>query len=490
VSGGSDVTQARDEQRPADAPRPARPARPARPTVRQHIDRLVDLGSFVQAGRSDGAAGGHQGGADQSGQTGGEALIDGRPVTVGFAGHFVERALNRRHPYIAISSGTGGVARGGPRGLGILDPIWGMSGGPMYPEMISRLRGVPVVSAVVHHSFGDSTFFTGLSDYVVQLRGTCLALTGPRVLAVGTSERVTMEELGGADVHSRNGQADTIAETLDQVYTSIRRFLSFLPTHGGAPLPVTAPGSPSFASSTGSASSAGIDGVASGAASARSSGGDGGEDLGRRRAGSAAGYDMRRLIAGLCDGDSFFELRRDFAPSLITGLARLGGIPVGLVANEPAVDEGAYSADACLKATRLVCLCDAFGLPLIFLVDSPAPRAERTERVAAISRAMMVAQAVGLAEVPKCWVVTGQAMGPGLLVTGSARVATDLMVAWPDARAGFSAGEFTAGAEEWSPDGVIRPDQTRGALVAHLRAVLGRSPVSRPGPLRTWPVGF
>jgi methylmalonyl-CoA decarboxylase subunit alpha len=429
--------------------------RPARPTVRQHIGRLVDPGSFVAAGYRDGAAGGQPGDVDRDGEAGGEALVDGRPVTVGFAGHLVERALNRKHPYIAISSGTGGVARGGPRGLGTLDPIWGMSGGPMHAEMISRLRGVPVASAVVHHSFGDSTFFTGLSDYVVQLRGTCLALTGPRVLAAGTSERVTMEELGGVDVHSRNGQADTIAETSDEVYASVRRFLSFFPTHGGAPLPVTAPGP------------AGIGEV---------SGGD--------------GYHMRRLISGLCDGDSFFELRRDFAPSLITGLARLGGIPVGLVANEPAVDEGAYSADACLKATRLVCLCDAFGLPLVFLVDSPAPRAEPAARVAPISRAMMVAQAVGLAEVPKCWVVIRQAMGTGLLVTGSARAAADLVVAWPDARAGFSAGELTAAASEWSPDGVIAPGQTRSALVAHLRAVLGPSPISRPGPLRTWPVGF
>jgi len=436
-------------------------ARPARPTVRQHIDRLVDPGSFVPAGYAGRAGAGHQVGVDPNGGTGGEtggeeaggeALIDGRPVTVGFAGHSVERALNRRHPYIAISSGTGGVARGGPRGLGTLDPIWGMSGGPMHAEMISRQRGVPVVSAVVHHSFGDSTFFTGLSDYVVQLRGTCLAMTGPRVLAAGTSERVTMEELGGVDVHSRNGQADTIAETPDEVYASIRRFLSYLPTHAGAPLPVTAP------ESAGSAGS--------------------------------AGHDMRGLIAGLVDIDSFFELRREFAPSLITGLARLGGIPVGLVANEPAVDDGAYTADACLKATRLVCLCDAFGLPLVFLVDSPGPRAEPAVRVAAISRAMMVAQAVALAEVPKCWVVIGKAMGAGLLITGSARVATDLVVAWPDARAGFSAGESTADATQWSPDGIIDPDQTRGALVAHLRSVLGPSPVSRPGALRTWPVGF
>jgi methylmalonyl-CoA decarboxylase subunit alpha len=472
------MTQTTGAPNPAAAPGSARSARFARPTVRQHIDRLVDPGSYVPARYSVGATGGHQGGGDHNGETGGEALIDGRPVTVGFTGHFVKRAVNRNHPYIAISSGSGGVARGGPRGLGILDPIWGMSGGPMYPEMIRRLRGVPVVSAVVHHSFGDSTFFTGLCDYVVQLRGTCLALTGPRVLAVGTSERVTMEELGGVDVHSRNGQVDTVAETLDEVYAAIRRFLSFLPTHAGAPLPV-APTVTAVAARTDA-----------GASSAGSSKDAGGSETERVPGAGTGGYAMRRLIGGLCDRDSFFELRRDFAPSLITGLARLGGIPVGLVANEPAVDEGAYSADACLKATRLVCLCDAFGLPLVFLVDSPGPRAERTERVAAISRAMMIAKAVGLAEVPKCWVIIGKAMGTGLLATGSARDATDLMVAWPDARAGFSGGERTAGAREWSPDGVISPDQTRTTLMAHLRAVLGPSPVSRPGPLRSWPVGF
>ena len=77
-----------------------------------------------------------------------------------------------------------------------------MSGGPMLLEMCRRDRVVPVVSAVVRHSFGDSSFFTGLSDFVIQLRGTSMALTGPRVLAIGTSERVTMEELGGVGVHS------------------------------------------------------------------------------------------------------------------------------------------------------------------------------------------------------------------------------------------------------------------------------------------------
>jgi acetyl-CoA carboxylase carboxyltransferase component len=420
----------------------AAPAKPARPTLREHIERLADPGSYVPAQH-------FSEGMDQVSEAdGGEALIDGRPVTVGLSGHLFVRARNRRHPYVAISSGTGGLARGGRRNLGVLDTVWGMSGGPMLAEMAARRRDVPVVSAIVHHSFGDSSFFTGMSDYVVQLEGACLALTGPRVLAIGTSEQVTMEELGGTGVHRRNGQADTVAGTLEEVYPAIRRFLSFLPTAAGAPLPVTRPEAPDPA--------------------------------------CGPGPGARQFIDGLCDRGSFFELRRDFAPSLVTGLARLDGLPVGVLASDPDTADGAYTADACLKATRLVCTCDAFGLPLVFGIDSPGPPEE------AVSRAMMLAQAVQLAEVPKCWVITGQARGAGLLVTGPARIATDLVIAWPGARAGFDeGGSSDADEHHWAADGVVSPADTRRALATHLRAVLGASPVSRPGRiLRTWPVGF
>jgi acetyl-CoA carboxylase carboxyltransferase component len=415
----------------------ANTTKPARPTLRQHIDRLVDPGSYVPAQHFS------EGMDEVSDTDGGEALIEGRPVTVGLSGHIFMRARNRRHPYVAISSGTGGLARGGRRNLGVLDTVWGMSGGPMLADMASRHRDVPVVSAIVHHSFGDSSFFTGMSDYVVQLKGACMALTGPRVLAIGTSEQVTMEELGGVDVHRRNGQADTIAETPDDVYVAIRRFLSFLPSAAGAPLPVTDPGP---------------------------------------QPDRPPGPGARPLIDAACDRGSFFELRRDFASSLVTGLARLDGLPAGVLAIN-----GAFDADACLKATRLVCTCDAFGLPLVVLIDSAAPSAEP----GAISRAMMLAQAVQLAEVPKCWVITGRALGAGLLVTGPARIATDLVIAWPGARAGWDEGSAAADEHHWAADGIVSPADTRATLAAHLRAVLGPAPMSRPGrTLRTWPVGF
>ncbi len=105
---------------------------------------------------------------------------------------------------------------------------------------------------------------------------------------------------------------------------------------------------------------------------------------------------------------------------------------------------------------------------------------------------MMLAQAVQLAEVPTCWVVTGRARGTGLLITGSARVATDLVVAWPGARAGYYDDTGSAAdAGDWAPDGAVSPAGTRRVLTAHLRAVLGPAPVSRPGKvLRSWPAGF
>jgi len=123
---------------------------------------------------------------------------------------------------------------------------------------------------------------------------------------------------------------------------------------------------------------------------------------------------------------------------------------------------------------------------------------------------MMLAQAVQLAEVPTCWVVTGRARGTGLLITGSARVATDLVVAWPGARTAYyddpgppadpspAAGPgppvgpgLPADPGPWAPDGVVAPGDTRRVLAAHLRAVLGPAPVSRPGKvLRSWPAGF
>lgn len=418
------------------------------PSTLDHIERLVDKGSFVSA----------EGLAATKATEGGEALIDGRQVTVGRAGSLYERALALRRPYVAISSGRGAALRGGPRDLGILDPVAGMSAGPMFRTMLSRSRQVPMVSAIIRHSFGDSSFFSGVCDFVVQLRGTCMALTSPRVLAIGTTEQISFEELGGVDVHWRNGQIDVAADDLETLDAAVRRFLSYLPTAAGEPLPMSDP---------------------------------------REPANRATHAGVGSVIEDVCDGGSLFELRGGFAPTVVTALARIGGIPVGVVASNAQVDDGAFTADACLKATRLLCLCDSFGLPVVFLLDSPGPPADDSSATTSLlSRTMMVAQAVHLAQVPKCFVVMRRACGAGLLMTGSARVATDIVIAWPDARVSYfdrsdgSSPTSRLTAESWAPDGLVAPAMTRSRVASHLRAVMGNAPVGRPGPLRSWPVGF
>jgi acetyl-CoA carboxylase carboxyltransferase component len=414
-------------------------ARRARMGIRDHIDQLADPGSFVPV----------------NGFEGGYAAIDGQPVVIGEKGMGLDWALAREYPYVGLSYGRGAPLRGGRRNLGLLDPVSGMSAGPLFPRLAARRRHVPVVSAIVHHSFGDSSFFTGFADLVIQLDGTCLALTGPRVLAIGTSEQVTMEELGGTSVHRYNGQIDAVAGTVDELYHGVRRMLGYLPGHGGAALPLRPAVEPD------------------GSLVATSAG--------------------RAVVDGLVDAGSFTELKPDYAPSLLTGFARVAGVPVGVVASNPSVDDGVLDAEACLKAARHVCTCDSFGLPLLLLVDTPQPRpVDETGRDAPVSRTMMLAQALQLAEVPKVWLVPSRAYGAGLLLTGPARVGVDLALAWPDAQVGYlGTGDderFRTDAEPWAPDGLVRPEDTRAVVVRHLQAVLGPAPVARSGPLSTWPL--
>ncbi|MFZ0768694.1 MAG: carboxyl transferase domain-containing protein, partial [Acidimicrobiales bacterium] len=417
----------------------------------EHVDGIVDPNSFVEI----------------NGTEGGQALIDGRPVIVGPSSELLEWALARRQPYIALISGPGGALRGGPRDLGLLDPVSGMSShfSESTPAMFSRQRGIPVVAAIVHHSFGNSTFFTSLCDFVVQLEGTCMAMAGPRVLAIGTGEKVTMEELGGAGVHRNNGQTDEVADSLEVIYGWIRKVLSYLPSASGAPLPVRDLGESSSVAELANL--------------------------------SEVHQEVLDLVAAIVDQQTFFELKADYCPGLVTGFAFLGGIPVGVIANDPSIEDGSFSPEACLKATRHVCMCDAFGLPIVLLLDTPGMTGEPYgEREAPISRAMMLAQAVHLAATPKCFVVVRRAFGPGLLVTGSARVGTDLVIAWPGARIGFSDGaallngSWRVDLREWVRDGVIEPSETRATLIRHLRSVLGDCPIGPAGPLSAWPVGF
>ena len=398
-----------------------------RRTIREHIELLVDRGSFLEAGTfvAEPREGQDFWALPGDGIIGGLATIGGRPVTVcgnddtvrrGTNGPRGSRKLDRLYemarrrgtPFIILGQSSGGRL---PENL---QPhhFAESSNHSLFSWLLTRRRDLPLVTVVIGDSFGSSSFYAALSDFVVQLDGTCLALTSPRVVEAATGENVEMERLGGTSIQSTvTGQIDARAATPDDAYELVRSFLSFLPSHAGAPLPhndvADLDDDPEIAHLVPSR---------------------------RTRA-----YDIRKVIARLVDDRSYLELKESFSPNIVTALGRIGGMPIGIVANQPMRSAGALTPDACEKATRLICLCDSFGLPVVFLVDNPGFLVGTTaEHGRALAKSMYFLRAGALARVPKVAVFLRKAFGLGFTVMGGGgQVSADLAVAWPGAEIGF-----------------------------------------------------
>lgn len=397
-------------------------------TVREHIDLLVDADSFLEIGTfvSEPKEGRDRWELPGDGIIGGTATIDGRPVTVCGNDDTVRRGTNGPRgskkydrlldaaerlgtPFVILGQSSGGRL---PEGMQSDKWASGTHRHGAFTRLVTRTRTIPVVTVIIGPSFGSSSFYSGLSDLVVQLDDTCIALTSPRVIEVATGEKVTMQDLGGPSVHSvMTGQIDADAKTPAEAYDIVRKFLSFLPSKGGQPLPVTESEPVEFDPDIAKL-----------------------VPLRRTRA-----YDVRSVIARLADGRDYLELKSEFSTNLVTALTRIAGVPVGVIANQPMRGAGALTPDACRKATRLICLCDSYGLPIIYLTDTPGFLVGTVvERERALAKAMMLLRAGSMATVPRCMVVLRKAFGLGFSVMGGGDpIAVDLTVAWPGAEIGF-----------------------------------------------------
>jgi acetyl-CoA carboxylase carboxyltransferase component len=396
-----------------------------RSTVRDRIERLVDPGTFREEGtfvRSAITADRHRTPGD--GIVGGLAEITGRPVTVagndvtvkgGSTGLYGEHKLQRLYEQ-AVQLGNPFVLLGEAAGARVPDQLGSesltLSPGGGLTWMARRTREIPVISVIMGRSFGDSSFIAALSDLVIQVDKTVLAVTSPRVIEVATSEQVTEEELGGQQVHeSITGQIDLGVANETEAFASVQSFLSFLPSNALARPPRIADVPPILPD-----------------ARLREIVPDD-----RRRA-----YDMRKLLQRLFDDGPVFELRRRQAQSVITCLARLGGWSVGVVASQPMRSAGALTPEACDKMTRFICLCDAFNVPLIFLADSPGFLVGvRAEHDRLLFRSMLLAQALAKASVPRITVIIRKAFGLSLYALSGSGTGTVALYAWPTAEIGF-----------------------------------------------------
>jgi acetyl-CoA carboxylase carboxyltransferase component len=393
-------------------------------TIRERLDRLLDPGSFHEVGALTGKTT-YEGGALKtfvpSNYVLGTGRVDGRRVVAGGddftlrggaadgsvaykAGYGELMARELRLPIVRLVDGTGGG--GSVKTLDEMKRTY-VPANPAWDTVVALLSEVPVVGACMGSVAGLGAARVVTSHFSLMVRGTSqLFVAGPPVVERGVGEVVTKEELGGSHIHSHgSGAVDNEVESEDEAFAAIRRFLSYLPSNVWQ-VPSRRPP----------------------------------DDDPRRREEALVsivprnrrrGYDVRRLLGLVLDRDSFFEIGRHYGSPLVTGLARLDGFPVGVLASDPLAGGGGLDAPASEKMTRVIDLCDTFHLPCVNFVDQPGfligVAAERAGTIRYGARALA---AVYQATVPWVSVLVRRVFGVAGAAHGNAS-GLNLRYAWP-----------------------------------------------------------
>ncbi|MGH7391673.1 MAG: acyl-CoA carboxylase subunit beta [Candidatus Rokuibacteriota bacterium] len=269
---------------------------------------------------------------------------------------------------------------------------------------------VPQVAAMMGPGAAGTAYIPALADFVPMVKGTShMALGGPPLVKAVVGEDITAEELGGSRVHCEvSGCADLEVGDDRACLAAIKEYLSFFPSSNTDALPVTPCDDPADRRDDGLLAVV--------------------PDSPRRA------YDVKKVVRAVLDHGRFFEIKPAWARNIVVGLGRLAGVPVGVVANQPMVLGGALDNDAADKAARFIMLCDAFGVPLVFLQDVPGFMVgSKVERAGIIRHGAKMLYAVSEATVPKLTVVLRKAYGAGYFVMCGRAYEPDLIVAWPTA---------------------------------------------------------
>ena len=405
-------------------------------TARERIARLLDTESFMEVGmfnHSDMPGMEERTPADST--VGGYGKIEGRWVIV-LADDFtvlaattsrvalrkeLELKLESAHrgfPLIYLAE-TGGARMPdimGSKGLA----SFGGGGFDTMLHHLARVRQAPLITAILGECYGNAMWYACLSDFVVQVKGSAMAVSGPRILNLALGESVTEEELGGWKVHSEiTGIADRVAEDEEDCFRLIQQYLSYMPLHCWQVPPTSAV--------------------------SQNSGSEMGEILRYLPEQRNRAYDMSNILRCIVDTGSLFPIKPSFGKTVITDLARIDGRVIGIVANQPLVHAGAMDTDGIDKVISFLCLCDSFNIPLIFFQDIPGFLVgKEAERKRVGVRVINFMNALALISVPKISIIVRKAYGMAYWNMCGSGCGTDFLVAWPTAEMSFVAPEIAA----------------------------------------------
>jgi acetyl-CoA carboxylase carboxyltransferase component len=423
--------------------------------VRDRLALLLDEGSFVEDGLLANALAGD---LPADGVVTGVGRVDGRPVcvmandptvkagswgarTVEKIVRLTEYALVHELPVVYL------VDSAGARITDQVELFPGRRGaGRIFANQVRLSGKVPQVCCLFGPSAAGGAYIPAFCDVVFMVEhNASMYLGSPRMAEVVIGEHVGLDEMGGARMHATvSGCGDNLCADDADAIEAARRFLSYLPTNWTMPPPVVEPAGPSPAARP----IAEVVPV---------------ED---RRA-----YDMHRVIDAIVDEGSFFELKPLWARELVIGFARLDGIPVGIVANNPMHLGGVLFVDSADKAARFVWLCDAFNVPLVFLADVPGFMiGSQVERQGIIRHGAKMITAVTEATVPKFSVIVRKAYGAGLYAMCGPAFDPDACLALPTAQIAVMGPDPAVNAVFYNRIHAIEDAEERAAFVAARRA--------------------
>jgi acetyl-CoA carboxylase carboxyltransferase component len=436
-------------------------------TARERMDRFFDDGKWFEVG-IHGTQMAHFG-ADKPPADAvlcGYGRVDGRMVcaaaydftvkggSIGQTGEtkvsrLRELALRNRIPMVWFIDSAG--AR--------IDPQSGQNGdllslfagaGALFREEVIMSGVVPLVSAMVGPGAAGTAYIPGLADFVPMLKGIgSMALGGPPLVKAVTGQDITEQELGGTKVHAeKSGVGDVEVADDSECIGVIKEYLSFFPSNCEEKPPIVMCKDPIERRD---------------------------EQLLEILSESARqSYDMYEIIKRVVDFGRLLDIKPKFARAMITGLARIGGRPCGIVANNPRHMGGILTNDSADKAAHFIQLCDAFNIPLVFLMDVPGFMVgSKVEHEGIIRHGAKMLHAMASATVPKLTVVVRKGYGAGYFVMAGRAYEPDLIVAWPGAEISVMGADGMVGiaSRKLFPGGAPPPEvkqQLAAAIQQHI----------------------